>query len=231
MILHLYVVRHGQTYLNKYHRMQGWSDSPLTESGIADARAAGERLKSVQFSAAYCSDTMRAEHTAQIILNTNEESGSVKKPIHSPFFREQFYGYFEGQDMDASWYAAGAPHGAKTHNDIVAKFGTAAAKNFLKQADPFHDAESDDEYWPRVAAGYGLIAQQAREGCDQWGSLHAGDNILQISHGNTLLSLAKRFGDPKLDTSVLPCNGSLSMFDLDVDADFDRCLRIISYNR
>lgn len=231
MILHLYMVRHGQTYLNKYHRMQGWSDSPLTESGVADARAAGERLKGVRFSAAYCSDTMRAERTAQAILDANERSGSVKRPMRSLFFREQFYGYFEGQDMDASWYAAGAPHGAKTYNDIVAKFGAAAAKDFLKQADPFHDAESDDEYWARVAAGYGLIARQAREGCGQWGPLRDGDNILQISHGNTLLGLAERFGGPELDTSVRPRNGSLSIFDFDVDADFDRCLRVVSYNR
>lgn len=28
--LSLYFIRHGQTYLNKYGRMQGWSDAPLT---------------------------------------------------------------------------------------------------------------------------------------------------------------------------------------------------------
>ena len=32
----------------------------------------------------------------------------------SPFFREQFYGYFEGLNMDEAWYATGAPHGAPT---------------------------------------------------------------------------------------------------------------------
>lgn len=31
--LKLYFVRHGQTIFNKYNRMQGWSDSPLTEKG------------------------------------------------------------------------------------------------------------------------------------------------------------------------------------------------------
>lgn len=33
MAINVYFVRHGQTYLNLYHRMQGWSDSPLTERG------------------------------------------------------------------------------------------------------------------------------------------------------------------------------------------------------
>lgn len=37
MAINVYFVRHGQTYLNLYHRMQGWSDSPLTEKGLADA--------------------------------------------------------------------------------------------------------------------------------------------------------------------------------------------------
>ena len=45
MILHLHLVRHGQTYFNRYNRLQGWSNSPLTESGVADAVKAGERLK------------------------------------------------------------------------------------------------------------------------------------------------------------------------------------------
>ena len=31
----LYFVRHGQTYLNKYKNMQGWSDTPLTPEGEA----------------------------------------------------------------------------------------------------------------------------------------------------------------------------------------------------
>ena len=43
--------------------------------------------------------------------------------------------------------AAGGPHGAKDYNDIVAKYGLAATRDFLKEADPFHDAESDAEYW------------------------------------------------------------------------------------
>ncbi|EHO52966.1 hypothetical protein HMPREF9104_00797 [Lentilactobacillus kisonensis F0435] len=39
-----YMVRHGQTYLNLYNKIQGWIDSPLTEKGIQDAKSAGERL-------------------------------------------------------------------------------------------------------------------------------------------------------------------------------------------
>ena len=45
----IYLVRHGQTILNRYNRMQGWCDSPLTQKGIEDAHEAGRRLKKIRF--------------------------------------------------------------------------------------------------------------------------------------------------------------------------------------
>ena len=146
MILHLHLVRHGQTYFNRYNRLQGWSNSPLTESGVADAVKAGERLKGLTFAAAYCSDTTRAQQTAEKILDINEAAGNPRPALVTDMhFREQFYGYYEGLDMAMAWYAAGAPHGVKTYNQIVEKFGLGASRDFLKEADPFHDAESDED--------------------------------------------------------------------------------------
>lgn len=223
MILHLHLVRHGQTYFNRYNRLQGWSNSPLTQSGIDDAVRAGEKLKNVHFAAAFCSDTTRAEQTARTILEHNLDSNSVREPTTAMFFREQFYGYFEGQDMEMSWYAAGAPHGAKTYNEIVEKFGLAASKDFLKQADPFHDAESEEEYWERVSAGFDLIARDE--------SLSDGDDVLLISHGNTLLSIMHRFAGTGYDLSERPANGSVSVLDFDTSKNFDECLTVRSYNQ
>ena len=124
MILHLHLVRHGQTYFNRYNRLQGWSNSPLTESGVADAVKAGERLKGLTFAAAYCSDTTRAQQTAEKILDINEAAGNPRPALVTDMhFREQFYGYYEGLDMAMAWYAAGAPHGVKTYNQIVEGWG------------------------------------------------------------------------------------------------------------
>ena len=115
-----------------------------------DADKAANKLKDFDFAAAYCSDTTRAQMTAQRILDVNEASGHVRPQLMSDMhFREQFYGYFEGQDMGVAWTAAGGPHGAKNYNDIVEKYGLGATRDFLKEADPFHDAESDAEYWAR----------------------------------------------------------------------------------
>ena len=52
MILHLHLVRHGQTAFNRYNRLQGWCDSPLTDSGLADADKAGRKLAGIDFAAA-----------------------------------------------------------------------------------------------------------------------------------------------------------------------------------
>ena len=117
-------------------------------------------------------------------------------------FREQFYGYYEGLDMAMAWYAAGAPHGVKTYNQIVEKFGLGASRDFLKEADPFHDAESDEEYWTRVEGAFRLIADNP--------NLKDGDDVLQISHGNTLLSLGHRFGGPDLDLNERPATEPLA---------------------
>ena len=224
MRLHLHLVRHGQTYFNRYNRLQGWSNSPLTEAGLADADKAGEKLRGISFAAAYCSDTTRAQQTAVRILDINEAAGHTRPPlVDDMHFREQFYGYFEGLDMGASWYAAGAPHGVKTYNQIVERFGLAASRDFLKEADPFHDAESDAEYWNRVEGAFDLIASNP--------ALRDGDDVLQISHGNTLLSLAHRFGGPDLDLSERPANGSVTVLDFDTDKPFVDAITIASYNR
>ena len=191
MLLHLHLVRHGQTFFNRYNRLQGWSNSPLTDAGLADADKAAAKLRDIEFAAAYCSDTTRAQVTAQRILDANEAAGHVRPSLVSDMhFREQFYGYFEGQDMSVAWTAAGGPHGAKNYNDIV---------------------------------GFALIADNPR--------LKDGDHVLQISHGNTLLSLMHRFAPEGYDLSERPANGSVTCLDFDTNEPMDRAVSVVSYNQ
>ncbi len=223
MILHLHLIRHGQTYFNRYNRLQGWTNAPLTEAGLANAHKAGNKLRDLTFAAAYCSDTTRAEQTARIILDDNEHAGHTRPTLTTDMhFREQFYGYFEGLDMDMAWRAAGAPHHAPTYNAIVDQYGLGATRDFLKQADPFHDAESDDEYWQRVQGGYELIASNT--------ALADGDNVLVVAHGNTLLSLMHRFAPTGYDLTERPQNGSVTVLDFDTTMPFAESLTVISYN-
>ena len=45
----IYIVRHGQTYINRYDKMQGWCDTPLTDEGIKGAKDAGKALSNIPF--------------------------------------------------------------------------------------------------------------------------------------------------------------------------------------
>lgn len=53
MILHIYAVWHGQTYFNRYNKLQGWSNSPLTEQGLREADEVGKLLEDIDFQGVY----------------------------------------------------------------------------------------------------------------------------------------------------------------------------------
>ncbi|MGC6768237.1 histidine phosphatase family protein [Enterococcus sp. LJL128] len=97
--IRIYLVRHGKTWFNTMNQVQGYSDSPLTETGEAQAAAVGEGLKDVKFSSAFSSDLARQKNTAKLILNEN--SAEVPEVTELKGFREKNFGSFEGQSNDA----------------------------------------------------------------------------------------------------------------------------------
>lgn len=94
-MISFYIVRHGQTLLNCLDRAQGWSDSPLTDSGKQAAIDLGNKLKEINFNAVYTSDMLRAVQTAELILHTSENNVSVQKDIR---LREWCLGNMEAEN-------------------------------------------------------------------------------------------------------------------------------------
>lgn len=93
MTVHFYLVRHGQTQLNRHHRLQGITDSPLTNKGMIKASKLGKQLQDIKFAGAYVSDLKRTQETARIILSENLEA--KPKIIREPGLREISFGNFE----------------------------------------------------------------------------------------------------------------------------------------
>ncbi|MFR1833540.1 MAG: histidine phosphatase family protein [Lachnospiraceae bacterium] len=87
----LYLMRHGQTMFNAQHRIQGWCDSPLTDLGKRQAKAAGEyfRTHGITFDHAYCSTSERCSDTLELI--TDMPYTRLKG------LKEMFYGQLEGE--------------------------------------------------------------------------------------------------------------------------------------
>lgn len=80
MAINLYLVRHGQTWFNKGHRMQGSCDSALTPLGIKQAEAVRDYFQDqgINFARAYCSPQERASDTLEIIAGPEMELCSIK---------------------------------------------------------------------------------------------------------------------------------------------------------
>jgi probable phosphoglycerate mutase len=87
----LIVVRHGETAWNREKRMQGTTDTPLSEVGREQAQALGRRLAGGRFTALYTSDLSRARDTAHAIA---EHTG--RAAVADPRLRERRFGIFEG---------------------------------------------------------------------------------------------------------------------------------------
>ncbi|MDY0969805.1 2,3-diphosphoglycerate-dependent phosphoglycerate mutase GpmB [Siccibacter turicensis] len=66
-MLQVYLVRHGETQWNAERRIQGQSDSALTNKGEQQAQQVGERAKALGITHIIASDLGRTRRTAEII--------------------------------------------------------------------------------------------------------------------------------------------------------------------
>jgi len=101
----LVLVRHGQSEWNLKNLFTGWKDVDLTEQGVAEARAAGRKLKAqgLKFDVAYTSALKRANRTLDLIL---EEMGQTVPIVRDQALNERDYGDLVGMNKDdarAKW--------------------------------------------------------------------------------------------------------------------------------
>ena len=94
--INLYLMRHGETIINRAKRTQGWCDGVLTEEGIEVAVNVGLGLRNIKFDGVYSSDLGRAIKTATIVINENIASNDIElKEVEG--LREVYFGKYEGE--------------------------------------------------------------------------------------------------------------------------------------
>lgn len=88
------LVRHGETIGNVRGIVQGQSDTPLTEKGIASTLKKAEKIQDMEFDAVFCSDLSRTVETLKLI------QGKIKglpDPVHTRELREIDFGDLTGR--------------------------------------------------------------------------------------------------------------------------------------
>ncbi|AQW21168.1 phosphoglycerate mutase [Lentilactobacillus curieae] len=208
----VYLVRHGQTILNRFRRMQGWVDSPLTEAGERQASATGKLLSQVHFDLALSSDMMRAIRTRDLILAEN--TASTVTPIIDKNFREVYFGSFEGIDSVLTWNQIGGPHGSFDQDVLIKKYDTFKVRDFMHDADPFKEAETGDDLKHRIQLAFSDVQKQLKDG----------ETALVVSHGTFIRNVATLYSKPGGFVEQ-PQNGSIAVLDVTAEPE------LLKYNQ
>lgn len=211
MSTEVYLIRHGETMFNQLNKMQGWSDSPLTDKGISDLKITAKKLALVHFNWMFSSDLKRAIDTAHLMQNANRVS-QITKIKKLPEFREVFFGSFEGDDVDRTWAriaaAAGLPADTSV-TEIVNQLGIYGFRDATHLADPRHLAEDAAQLDFRVERAIQRLRDETR----------GMDRVLLVSHGDFIKTLAIKYW-PKSDhyhDIDFPSNGSVTIGKLTPD--------------
>jgi len=161
----LVLVRHGESEWNKKNLFTGWRDVDLTEAGIAEARAAGRKLKAqgLRFDVAFTSALIRAQHSLDLML---EELRQQAIPVFKDqALNERDYGDLVGLNKDdarAKWGAEQVLIWRRSYD--VAPPGGESLKDTAARVLPYYIGEM----LPRLLRG---------------------DNVLVAAHGNSLRAL------------------------------------------
>lgn len=171
-MLNLYIMRHGETILNRFHRIQGWADSPLTNKGEQQSIDGGLTVSNILFNAVYTSDTQRAKKTAEKALSVNKKSIC---PLEPGMFeiREFNFGQFEGLEAKPVWEAVYKNIGNYDNNleDLL---------NAFCVIDESETAENYAQFGERIDSGLNKIIDIHQPKTDEE------VNILIVTHALTI---------------------------------------------
>ena len=223
--MELVFIRHGQSEWNAKNLFTGWRDVPLSEQGLAEAAAAGRKLKEhgYQFDIAFTSVLTRAVKTCNIVL---EESGQLFVPqVKTWRLNERHYGALHGlnKQQTAEKYGEEQVRIWRRSYDVLPPL--------LDRDDEF-SAHNDRRYahLPADAVPDGENLKVTLERVlpfwhDQIApAVLAGRRVLVAAHGNSLRALAKhieRISDADIMALEIPTgqplvyklDGNLNMVD------------------
>ena len=168
--MNLILIRHGQSEWNALNQFTGWKDPDLTAKGIEEAHNAGKIIKNlkINFDLVFTSALVRAQNTAEIIL---EEINQSLSTIKNQALNERNYGDLAGLNKD----------------DARKRWGDEQVHIWRRSYDiPPPGGESLKDTGERVLPFF--MKEILPHVCK-------GKNVLVAAHGNSLRSLIKFLDD------------------------------------
>jgi 2,3-bisphosphoglycerate-dependent phosphoglycerate mutase len=214
------LLRHGESQWNAENRFTGWTDVPLAEKGVKEAREAGQTLlkEGFRFDFAYTSVLKRANQTLHLAL---EEMEDLWIPTHKDWrLNERHYGALQGLNKA----------------ETAEKHGEAQVKLWRRSYDtPPPALELSDKRHPgkdRRYAGLPARALPCTESLkdtvarvvpfwigDIAPRIKTGQKLIIAAHGNSLRALVK-YLDKMSDEAIVELNiptGLPLVYTLDAD--------------
>lgn len=186
----LVLLRHGESQWNKENRFTGWTDVPLSEKGIEEARAAGRLMRDagLAFDVAFVSVLKRAIKTLWLAL---EEMDRMWIPVRNSWrLNERHYGALQGLDKAET----AAKHGMEKVHLWRRSFDVPPPA--LDASDPRNPAL--DPRYAALAPGELPLTECLKDTVDRmmtyWReaiepALRKGERVLVAAHGNSLRAL------------------------------------------
>jgi 2,3-bisphosphoglycerate-dependent phosphoglycerate mutase len=202
----LVLLRHGESLWNKENRFGGWTDTDLSEKGIAEAKKAGQILREqgYTFDVAFTSVLKRAIRTLWIVLDVMD---LMWIPVYRSWrLNERFYGALQGLNK----------------SETAAKFGEGQVLIWRRSYDIAPPAlDKTDDRYPRQDPKYGdlnekeiPVTESLKDTLNRvlpyWHEVIApankeGKRVLVSAHGNSLRALVK-YLDNISDQDILGLN-------------------------
>jgi 2,3-bisphosphoglycerate-dependent phosphoglycerate mutase len=216
----LVLIRHGESTWNLENRFTGWTDVELTDTGVAQAQAAGALLKAegYEFDVAYTSVLKRAIHTLNHCLDAMDRAWL---PVVKDWrLNERHYGGLQGLNK----------------GDMAKQYGDAQVLIWRRSYDtPPPALEADDPRGQRQDQRYAKLPADAvplteclkdtvARVLPCWNevlapAIKSGQRIVLAAHGNSIRALVKyldNIGDDDIVGVNIP-NGIPLVYELDAD--------------
>ncbi|EJS77608.1 2,3-diphosphoglycerate-dependent phosphoglycerate mutase [Bacillus cereus] len=219
-MIKLVLIRHGKSEWNVENRFTGWTDVDLSNTGLREAREAGEILKANGFSfdIAYTSVLKRAMRTLWITL---EEMDLMWIPVHKTWkLNERHYGALQGLNKEET---------ARKYGDervTLWRRSTNVRPPALTKDDERYEA-AHPKYRKLKDSEFPLtedLEDTEKRVVSYWDeeiapNVKAGKKVIIAAHGNTIRALVKhldQISDEDIENVNIP-TGTPLVYELDND--------------